>query len=264
MKVQSFSALGCGLADLTFKVLGLLSTLSLNPCQMLFIQLCLVMTYTTLDQRMRDHRFRRVMRRSLLAKRSQSDSLAWLSPRLRLQHLSLHGHLWRLKYRPALIGRMRERIRIERLIRRLVRHSTHMLLGWRWQVGKHNLLPGTGARHTSGLTSKNRNMNPRASSRLRNQRRTSILTVSTTQSRISFGTMFGLRVLHTTSVLVRFTPRVLTHWFSQTEIYRKVFHAIPDDTVTTWKQYMHFITYHERLTKTVSFSSRFVDSLMSY
>ena len=26
----------------------------------------------------------------------------------------------------------------------------------------------------------------------------------------------------------------------QTEIYRRVFHAIPDDTVTTWKQYKHF------------------------
>ncbi|KAF8120583.1 phospholipase D [Boletus edulis] len=35
-----------------------------------------------------------------------------------------------------------------------------------------------------------------------------------------------------------------------TEIYRKVFHAIPDDTVTTWKQYKHFIAYHERFTKT--------------
>ncbi|KAG6376934.1 hypothetical protein JVT61DRAFT_967 [Boletus reticuloceps] len=35
-----------------------------------------------------------------------------------------------------------------------------------------------------------------------------------------------------------------------TEIYRKVFHAIPDDTVTTWKQYKHFAAYHERFTKT--------------
>ncbi|RDB18070.1 Phospholipase D1 [Hypsizygus marmoreus] len=32
-----------------------------------------------------------------------------------------------------------------------------------------------------------------------------------------------------------------------TEIYRKVFHAIPDDLVTTWKQYKEFILHHERL-----------------
>ncbi|EMD31689.1 hypothetical protein CERSUDRAFT_59668, partial [Gelatoporia subvermispora B] len=32
-------------------------------------------------------------------------------------------------------------------------------------------------------------------------------------------------------------------------IYRKVFHAIPDDPVTTWKQYKEFITHHERLNK---------------
>ena len=46
---------------------------------------------------------------------------------------------------------------------------------------------------------------------------------------------------------------ILTEWLSQTEIYRKVFHAIPDDTVTTWKQYKHFVAYHERFTKNVSF-----------
>ncbi|KAF9777640.1 phospholipase D [Thelephora terrestris] len=34
-----------------------------------------------------------------------------------------------------------------------------------------------------------------------------------------------------------------------TEIYRKVFHAVPDDLVTTWKQYKDFILYHERLNK---------------
>lgn len=34
-----------------------------------------------------------------------------------------------------------------------------------------------------------------------------------------------------------------------TEIYRKVFHAIPDDQVTTWKQYKEFILHHERLNK---------------
>ncbi|CDO70864.1 hypothetical protein BN946_scf184801.g57 [Trametes cinnabarina] len=32
-----------------------------------------------------------------------------------------------------------------------------------------------------------------------------------------------------------------------TEIFRKVFHAIPDDLVTTWKQYKEFIVHHERL-----------------
>ncbi|KAJ6557347.1 phospholipase D [Mycena vulgaris] len=34
-----------------------------------------------------------------------------------------------------------------------------------------------------------------------------------------------------------------------TEIYRKVFHAIPDDLVTTWKQYKEFVVHHERLNK---------------
>ncbi|CAK5284305.1 unnamed protein product [Mycena citricolor] len=34
-----------------------------------------------------------------------------------------------------------------------------------------------------------------------------------------------------------------------TEIYRKVFHAIPDDLITTWKQYKEFIVHHERLNK---------------
>ncbi|RPD77444.1 phospholipase D [Lentinus tigrinus ALCF2SS1-7] len=34
-----------------------------------------------------------------------------------------------------------------------------------------------------------------------------------------------------------------------TEIFRKVFHAIPDDLVTTWKQYKEFVVHHERLNK---------------
>ncbi|KAG6903141.1 hypothetical protein C0995_004688 [Termitomyces sp. Mi166 len=34
-----------------------------------------------------------------------------------------------------------------------------------------------------------------------------------------------------------------------TEIYRKVFHAIPDDLITTWKQYKEFVLHHERLNK---------------
>jgi len=44
---------------------------------------------------------------------------------------------------------------------------------------------------------------------------------------------------------------LLTQDDFQTEIYRKVFHAIPDDTVTTWKQYTEFTVYHERLNKPV-------------
>ncbi|PCH39780.1 phospholipase D [Wolfiporia cocos MD-104 SS10] len=32
-----------------------------------------------------------------------------------------------------------------------------------------------------------------------------------------------------------------------TEIFRKVFHAVPDDLVTTWKQYKEFVVHHERL-----------------
>ncbi|KAF9267545.1 phospholipase D [Marasmius fiardii PR-910] len=34
-----------------------------------------------------------------------------------------------------------------------------------------------------------------------------------------------------------------------TEIFRKVFHAIPDDLVTTWKQYKEFVIHHERINK---------------
>ncbi|KIK24525.1 hypothetical protein PISMIDRAFT_645727 [Pisolithus microcarpus 441] len=34
-----------------------------------------------------------------------------------------------------------------------------------------------------------------------------------------------------------------------TEIYRKVFHAIPDDMITTWKQYTEFVAHHERFWK---------------
>ena len=37
----------------------------------------------------------------------------------------------------------------------------------------------------------------------------------------------------------------------QTLIYRKVFHAVPDDTVTTWKQYKDFVLHHERMNRTV-------------
>ncbi|CCL98408.1 uncharacterized protein FIBRA_00405 [Fibroporia radiculosa] len=36
-----------------------------------------------------------------------------------------------------------------------------------------------------------------------------------------------------------------------TEIYRRVFHAIPDDLVTTWKQYKEFVVHHERLNQPV-------------
>ncbi|TFL02332.1 hypothetical protein BDV98DRAFT_565647 [Pterulicium gracile] len=34
-----------------------------------------------------------------------------------------------------------------------------------------------------------------------------------------------------------------------TEVFRKVFHAVPDDLVTTWKQYTEFIVHHDRLNK---------------
>ncbi|KAN0129506.1 phospholipase D [Lactarius tabidus] len=34
-----------------------------------------------------------------------------------------------------------------------------------------------------------------------------------------------------------------------TEIFRRVFHAVPDDLVTTWKHYKEFIAHHERLLK---------------
>ncbi|KAG2155884.1 phospholipase D [Suillus bovinus] len=34
-----------------------------------------------------------------------------------------------------------------------------------------------------------------------------------------------------------------------TEIYRKVFHTVPDDLVTTWKQYKEFVIHHERFSK---------------
>lgn len=43
--------------------------------------------------------------------------------------------------------------------------------------------------------------------------------------------------------------RTCTDLCVQTEIYRKVFHGIPDDLVTTWKQYKEFIMHHERLNK---------------
>ncbi|KAF8349296.1 phospholipase D, partial [Amanita rubescens] len=36
-----------------------------------------------------------------------------------------------------------------------------------------------------------------------------------------------------------------------TRIYRKVFHAVPDDTVATWKQYKDFILHHARMNRTV-------------
>ncbi|KAJ2932640.1 hypothetical protein H1R20_g4455, partial [Candolleomyces eurysporus] len=36
-----------------------------------------------------------------------------------------------------------------------------------------------------------------------------------------------------------------------TEIYRKVFHAVPDDLITTWKQYKDFVAHHERFARPV-------------
>ncbi|KAF9221001.1 phospholipase D [Gyrodon lividus] len=40
-----------------------------------------------------------------------------------------------------------------------------------------------------------------------------------------------------------------------TEIFRKVFHVVPDDTVTTWKQYKEFVAQHERFTRPAQDSS---------
>ncbi|KZT64620.1 phospholipase D [Daedalea quercina L-15889] len=40
-----------------------------------------------------------------------------------------------------------------------------------------------------------------------------------------------------------------------TEIFRKVFHTVPDDLVTTWKQYREFVLHHERLNQPVRQSS---------
>ncbi|KAI6132273.1 phospholipase D [Pisolithus croceorrhizus] len=34
-----------------------------------------------------------------------------------------------------------------------------------------------------------------------------------------------------------------------TDIYRKVFHAVPDDIITTWKQYTEFVAHHDRFWK---------------
>ncbi|KAG1822931.1 uncharacterized protein BJ212DRAFT_1331537 [Suillus subaureus] len=34
-----------------------------------------------------------------------------------------------------------------------------------------------------------------------------------------------------------------------TEIYRKVFHSVPDDLIATWKQYKEFVIHHERFSK---------------
>ncbi|KAG2065325.1 phospholipase D [Suillus decipiens] len=34
-----------------------------------------------------------------------------------------------------------------------------------------------------------------------------------------------------------------------TEIYRKVFHAVPDNLIATWKQYKEFVVHHERFSK---------------
>lgn len=37
----------------------------------------------------------------------------------------------------------------------------------------------------------------------------------------------------------------------QTEIFRRVFRAVPDDLVATWKNYKDFVAYHERMVKPV-------------
>lgn len=55
----------------------------------------------------------------------------------------------------------------------------------------------------------------------------------------------------------------LTKIRSQTEIYRKVFHAVPDDLITTWKQYKEFILHHEKLNKPVRICATYL-SLATY
>jgi len=58
--------------------------------------------------------------------------------------------------------------------------------------------------------------------------------------------------VHNVGVLLRSMAMLLIISCPKTEIYRKVFHAIPDDHISTWKQYKEFITHHERLNKPVS------------
>ena len=58
--------------------------------------------------------------------------------------------------------------------------------------------------------------------------------------------------VHNVGVLFRSMAMLLIISCLKTEIYRKVFHAIPDDHISTWKQYKEFIAHHDRLNKPVS------------
>lgn len=51
---------------------------------------------------------------------------------------------------------------------------------------------------------------------------------------------------------LRLSTKLMAEFPEQTEVFRKVFHAVPDDLVTTWKQYKEFVLHHERLNKPVS------------
>lgn len=57
---------------------------------------------------------------------------------------------------------------------------------------------------------------------------------------------------HNVGIFLRSMAMLLIISCLKTEIYRKVFHAIPDDHVSTWKQYKEFIAHHDRLSKPVS------------
>jgi len=61
--------------------------------------------------------------------------------------------------------------------------------------------------------------------------------------------------VHNVGDLLRSMAMLLIISCLKTEIYRKVFHAIPDDHISTWKQYKEFITHHERLNKPVSLTN---------
>lgn len=73
--------------------------------------------------------------------------------------------------------------------------------------------------------------------------------------RMHSGRTYGLLARYTTQVLFHICASALLKDELQTEIYRKVFHAVPDDLITTWKQYREFVLHHERLNKPVSIPS---------
>ena len=60
--------------------------------------------------------------------------------------------------------------------------------------------------------------------------------------------------VHNVGDLLRFMAMLIISCL-KTEIYRKVFHAIPDDHISTWKQYKEFVAHHERLNKPVSLAN---------